>query len=359
MTNFDDLKLAVEAMSGGKNTVILDDLGMPSIVVPFPKLKYSDVIAGGSQDVLPAFIVDGAEIDVIYQSKYQNIVINNRAYSLPMKDPGVYVTFDAALNACRSKGAGWHLQTNALWAAIALWCKKNGTMPRGNNNYGADYSQPHEKGVPTAKETSGSFRPLRTATGSGPASWYHNYDLSGIADLNGNIWEWCSGMRLQNGEIQIIPNGNAMKIDSNMGATSTEWKAILQDGSLVDPGTPGTLKFDYTATPAAGTGNIELSDTILNPQPDDVAYGYKTFETLTAHTGITVPQILKGLGLFPVDSDHGGDGFYFRNNGERLPFRGGIWFSASNAGVFNLSLSNPRSYSNSAHGFRSAFYGNL
>ena len=34
--------------------------------------------------------------------------------------------------------------TNAEWAAIALWCWANGTMPTGNNNWGreiSDYSQ--------------------------------------------------------------------------------------------------------------------------------------------------------------------------------------------------------------------------
>lgn len=359
MTNFDDLKLAVEAISGGKNTVIMDDLGMPSIVVPFPKLKYADVITGGMQDTLPAFIVDGVEVDVIYQSKYQNIVVNNRAYSLPMKDPGCFINFDTALTVCRNKGAGWHLQTNALWAAIALWCKKNNTMPRGNNNYGSDHSAPHEKGIVTNKETSGSFMTLRTATGSGPASWYHNYDLSGIADLNGNVWEWCSGLRLNNGEVQIIPYANAMKLDSNMGAASTEWKAIMPDGSLVDPGTAGTLKFDYTAEPTSNSGDIELNNAIANAQSDETAYGFKTFEKLTVHAGVNVPQILKGLGLFPVDNTHGGDGFYFRNNGERLPVRGGNWIDGSNAGVFHLGFNYKRSVSSNHVGFRSAFYGNL
>ena len=33
MSNFDDLKLAVEALTGGKNTVLLDDVGLPSIMV--------------------------------------------------------------------------------------------------------------------------------------------------------------------------------------------------------------------------------------------------------------------------------------------------------------------------------------
>ena len=39
MANFDDMKLAVEALSGGKNTVLFDDMGMPSIVFTFAKQK--------------------------------------------------------------------------------------------------------------------------------------------------------------------------------------------------------------------------------------------------------------------------------------------------------------------------------
>ena len=31
MPNFDDFKLAIEAMSGGKNTVLFDDMEMPSV----------------------------------------------------------------------------------------------------------------------------------------------------------------------------------------------------------------------------------------------------------------------------------------------------------------------------------------
>ena len=64
MPNFDDFKLAIEAMSGGKNTVLFDDRGMPSVMVPFPKMKMSDLIEGGSQNIHPAFMVDNVEKDV-------------------------------------------------------------------------------------------------------------------------------------------------------------------------------------------------------------------------------------------------------------------------------------------------------
>jgi len=332
MTNFDDLKLAVEALSGGKNTVRLDDLGMPSVVVPFPRLNYADVLTGGAQIPLPAFVVDGQTKDVIHVSKYHNIIVNDRAYSLPFRDPGHSMNFDRALTVSRNKGAGWHLMTNALWAAIALWCRHNKTLPRGNNNYGQDIDAAHEKSVPSAARDT-SNRITRTATGSGPAAWNHNWSEDGIADLNGNVWDWVAGMRLNDGEINIIVDGNAMKHNCNMSATSTEWRAIMPDGTLVNPGTAGTLKYTQTSV------------------------GFATVTTTPAATGGAA--LLHALGLLPptgaTAAELGNDHFWATLTGERLPIRGGGWNGAANAGVFALNLGYARSSVNTSIGFRAAF----
>lgn len=345
MPNFDDLKLSIEALSGGKNTVLFDDLGMPSVMVPFPKLKMSDLIAGGSENIHPAFSVDGVEKSVIYVSKYQNIVLNERGYSLPMRDPRASLNFDQAVTYCRNKGKGWSLTPYSLWSAIALWCRKNGTMPRGNNNYGADHAYGHEKGVPTYYE---SGKIARCATGSGPNTWNHNWMPDGIADLNGNVWEWCAGMRLMNGEIQIIPYANCMAADASMGASSTLWKAIAADGTLVEPGSAGTLKYNYVS------GHIQLTSGDITPE--DTWRG-DTYQNMTLDSALTVPEIAKALLIYPDEpgGDYGGDGHYMNNSGERLPICGGGCNGTSSAGVFNVYLNYPRSYSSTGIGFRSAY----
>jgi hypothetical protein len=350
MANFDDAKLCVEALTGGKNTIILDDREMPSIMVRWEKQKNNAILTGGSDVVHPGSIVNGVE-KTMYVSKYQNIVMNDRAYSLPFQDPRVNVNFDQAVSFCRNKkttGGAWGLMPFSLWAQIALWCKKNGTMPRGNNNYGADHGYPHEKGVPTAYESataqSHAGEPLRCATGSGPATWNHNWLPDGIADLNGNVWEWCAGLRLNAGEIQIIPNANCMDSDIPLTAASTYWKAIAADGSLVDPGTAGTLKYDSTfkivQTLTAETGTPSGS-----------------FTSLGKADGLTIPEIAKALILYPADpsGDYGGDYHWWNVEGERLPICGGSWDAAAGAGVFGVHLDAPRSGSGGGVGFRSAF----
>ena len=155
MRNFDDLKLAVEALSGGRNTVLFDDdLGtggesFPSIMVRVPQFTSLSVLEGAPDAPHSMFVVDDLPYPEVYFSKYQNIVMHDRAYSLPFKDPRAYITFDQAQQVSEAKGRGWHLATNAEYAGIALWCLKNGFMPRGNNNYGGDYSAAHERGVVT------------------------------------------------------------------------------------------------------------------------------------------------------------------------------------------------------------------
>ncbi len=77
---YDDLKLMVETMSGGKNTVILDDLGQPSMMVKIPKMTYAEMGLGASDAVFSAFIVGEKILDALYISKFQNIIRTINSY---------------------------------------------------------------------------------------------------------------------------------------------------------------------------------------------------------------------------------------------------------------------------------------
>jgi hypothetical protein len=330
MTNSDDFRLAVEALSGGKNTVILDDIGMPSVMVALPRLNYVDVGLGTSTNPLPAFadvaVPATVRHSVAYMSKYLNIIANDRAYSLPFRDPGHSMNFDRAVQVCRNKGAGWHLNTNALWAAVALWSRRNGTMPRGNNQNGRAHNAIHERGV-SPGALSG-----RTLTGSGPPSWNHDWSDYGISDLNGNVWEWVGGMRLNGGEIQII--ANPTRADINLAANSPQWQAIMPDGTLVAPGTAGTIRY--------ATVNTGFQAVTTNP----VATG----------AGAT---LLQALGLIPepgqTAESYGNNTLWATLTGEMIPLRGGGWAYAAVAGVFSLLLAHSRAAAITYLGFRSAF----
>ena len=350
MTNYDDLKFAVEALTGRKNTVLLDDVGMPSIMVVIPKFNSQDVLANAAQSrPHPAFIVGGVEQPYMYIGKYLSIVRNERAYSLPFETPINRINFDNSLLACRAKGAGWGLPPDALYDAIALWCKKNGTQPHGNNASGKDVSYPHEHGVLTSETDA----PMRTLTGSGPATWNHDFTSAGIADLNGNVREWAGGMRWVGRQLNIIQNADSILYDCDHGADSEAWKAIMPDGSLVAPGTAGALTFDWLSD-ETGTRYITMATTCNTSSSS----GAK-LQDIKVVAGLTPPQLAYELALIPADADgYGEDYVYYPVSAsaeyEYLSTRGGYWGHGEDAGVFYRSFYT-RTTQHISLGFRAAF----
>ena len=349
MNNYNLTKMATQMFFPG-NVAQLDDAGLPSIMVFIPAFKNSDVLTGGDDSTHPAFIVNGKEIPGFYYSKYQNVVHNGAAYSLPAEDPQTSVNFDTALAVCEAKGPGWHLSTAAEWAAIALWCKKNGFLPHGNNYYGKDQRESNFKAVPTANDASGNIS--RVATGTGPTTWSHDGTLSGIWDMNGNAWEWQAGLRLVWGELQILANNDAADPDNPKNTTSTCWKAInAADGSLVEPESKTT---DTTAKTAGNTVKLDYinnawvySTSITSSESADrVCSLYKA--TCDGTVSDAAKVLLRSLALLP-DSDvitdvYEGDTIRWNNGtAERVAFRGGGRAEGNGAGVFSLFGSSARS----------------
>lgn len=352
MANFDLSALALKGVCPN-NEILMDNAGMPSIMVKIPKMTYAQAGLGSSNAIMPAFIVNGQEIDEIYIGKYQACVQNGRAYSLPGVDPRANVTLDAAIDYCAAKGDGWHLMTNAEWGALLRWCAVRGITPIGNNDFGKHSSESVYTGIPTTFESDGRTRHI--ATGTGPLTYYHDGTPSGIADSCGNVWEWDGGLRIVKGEVQILANNNAADSSISQAATGASWKAIkASDGTLIDPDgfgtTTGSVKMDWVSS------KLQYAITITDANRGNHDCDFKDINC-SADISDAAKLLLKSLGLLPNTSSDftGPQRCYFNNSeDERCVCRGGS-YSYSAGGFPSFNGGGPRSSSGAGVGFRLAY----
>ena len=345
----DPLRKVVERESGGLQTVLYTANNQPSIFNIVPKFDMS-VIDSTMSGTHPAFIVDGVEKDVIYIGTYQGVVINNELLSLPDQNPTGLLTqaqFQAYAKNC---GANFHIMTNAERAAIALRSAIEGTLPLGNNNYGASTEDATQKGerldggiagvAPTNLFDRLTAKAGICYTGSGPIRWRHNNAYNGISDLSGNGNEIISGLRLYNGEIQIIENNNAANQANDSSGTSTAWKAIdATNGNLVTPNGLGTTA-NTVKIVNSGIANYSLT----------IPPGLSTlFHTLVNSISAAISDAalarLKRLALFPIWNNAamtGSDYIKANTTGINGAHFGGSQYSGGNdSGMFNLALNDP------------------
>lgn len=347
------------------NRAVADSKEIPGVYVPILAATLGALIGSGGENVHPAFTVSGERKDVLYIGKYQGRESAGRVYSLPGEDPYTGVGLDAFEESCRLKGPGHHCVTAAEWAFLALWSRKSGTMPRGNNQWGEDVGESGIAAVPTSYETGESHKgePARTATGTGPVAWSHDGTLSGVWDLNGNVWEWTVGVRLVRGELQVIPYNNAADRNVHTGDKSFLWRAVNAsaagyDTLFIEPDgegtTAGSVKLNWTGdhwvwdTAVVGTEDTERS---------------AAFGTTELGGGLSefCKTYLRAMALAPEEGagadSYGGDVFRANNGaGEVCAARGGCWKDGTAAGVFSLDLSRPRMAAAEYIGVRPAFY---
>ena len=331
----DALRASVELATSGKNTVLYDDYGNPSVMVIIPKFKKENIDPALGTGVHEAFIVHGREVPEIFYPKYANIIADGGcACSLPGVDPKVEINFDDARSACVKKGKGWHMTSNAEWSAVALWSAKNGTVPRGNNNYGSDIDAPHETGV-DAGITYDQGRIARVKTGSGPVTWSHDHTAAGIYDMNGNTWDWISGFKIINGKIYVVgEDGVPMNNFDVMDSENTTGAGWIDTDSVYSV-SGNTITVGKTQTSKGSNGNY--------------------FDTVAGASGFTVPNWMKSLCLVPHKPCGTKDWYHVNTEGERIPLRGEYWGTQAFAGLFNLNLNNPRSIVSWNVGFRAAY----
>lgn len=350
MPDFDVAGLALQ-MVCPTNKLIADKRGLPGAYVQVASKKLSELLKDGDSTVHPAFMVGGVERTSLFIGKYQGVLNGNCIYSLPGVTPTGSITLDNYEAYCRSKGRGHHCMTAAEWAFLALWCRKNNHMPNGNNYYGRDVSETEYLAIPASNNL--------VTTGTGPLSWRHNGQFDGICDLNGNIWEWVSGIRIVYGELQVIPYNNAADPDVDIGAASAQWKAINAAASswndlFIDPDgsgtTSGSVKLDWV------TDHWQWASSITSRSSGSRFAIFGT--TTSAGLSAAAKLYLQAMALLPEDGadTYYGDCLYCINGAaERYALRGGSCSYGSKSGMFTLGMDNLRSILNAAVGGRPAY----
>lgn len=315
-------------------------------------------IAGGAT-IHPAFKIGNSEKTSLLFGKFQGVIHNNRLYSLPGENPASNKNHDNFVTYCQNKGPGHHEITAAEWAYLALLAKRNGTQPKGNNDYGKDSTETDYVAIP---KTRSSGKINHVATGTGPMTWSDDGTMAGIWDLNGNVSEWCIGIRLVKGELQVIPWNDAADPDVPKTAASTAWKAINAqttdyDDLFIEPDGNGTtadsVKLDYVSGHWAW-----IRGTIIS-QSDSSRNAAFAATTIDASISEFAALYLRAMALAPEpgDTGYGGD-YIYANNGaeERCALRGGLCYNGAINGVFYLSFISDRSHAHAIIGGRPAFY---
>jgi hypothetical protein len=368
----------VEAASGGKVTILYDDKDNPSYMRRFSPMTNKDLyrqyfasdaawnaspFKAIENEPHPAFMKGGTKIRELLIGQYLACELNGRACSLPGVDPRADLNYDQAVTLCKSKGAGWSLNTMYTWGFLQALCLRNKYQPRGNTNWGRSLEVPWEtaprndNGLPGVKEGANP----QNRTGTGPVSWNHDGTESGIVDLIGNAWEWQALMKLMDGKILLAP-------DNNIDLAESVWP---DTGARYDS-TGGTADGNGLGSSSNNLGAPVVSDAITkyNGAPGTNTYygqsclwGEAGFRSLTKKSDYSVPVALVQAGLAPVTLIGGAyeegaalKGFIgTRNYGERLPLVGCDFGTDSSSGLGALYLPNPRSSKSRSHGLRPVF----
>ncbi len=259
--------------------------------------------------------------------------------------------YAGAITAAKTRGSRFFCSTRFIQGALALlanahasastntthcaWYMPGANFPKGNNNNALGDSND----AAIAYVSDGYSNAGKTGSANLPARTAHNGQLSGVMDLNGNMWEIQLGLTSDgssffllkpDADVSTITSGNTLATDA-WGATGL---AALYDNI-------GATYEALQATSSVKT--FGAAGQVLSSATSGTAWA-------AAGAGIPLSTGTGGSNQF------GNDGLWDYRPNELCVVSGGDWSSGSNSGVWALPLFNVRGSNAAAVGFRAASY---
>jgi hypothetical protein len=259
--------------------------------------------------------------------------------------------YAGAITAAKTRGSRFFCNTRFIHAALALlanahasaststtfcaWYMPAANFPKGNNNNALGDSNDAtiayvSDGYPNCGKTGSANFPARTA---------HNGQLSGVMDLNGNIFEVNLG---------ITSNGT----NYYLLKTSTDVATITSGTTLATDAWGATGLAALYDSIGATYESLAATDSVKYFGSASQVLSHATSGTAWAAAGAGIP-LATGTG---GSNQFGSDYLYDARPNELCVISGGNWNYGSSAGVWALTLAGARGDSYSYIGFRAASY---
>lgn len=258
-----------------------------------------------------------------------------------------------AIAAAKTRGANFFCNSRFIFAGLAMLAYAHAQASSGTTYcawYNATYNTP--KGCNNnalGDDRDGSILYLSdgysNAAKTGSANLFsrttHNGQNSGVADLNGCMWEITPGLTTDAGGAgyYVLKTSAQMKSVTGGNAGATDLWGATGIAALYD-----SLGATYEAAAASSTAKLYGAATqVLSAATSGNAWAW-------AGAGGPLTAGVGGTNAF------GSDGFWDYRPADMCPVSGGYWAGSSYAGVWALGLSTGRGASYDSVGFRAALY---
>lgn len=258
-----------------------------------------------------------------------------------------------AIAAAKTRGANFFCNSRFIFAALAMlayahgqastnttycaWYHATNNFPKGcNNNALRDTNDTEVLYVSDGYSNCG-----KTGSANLFARTTHNGQNSGVADLNGNMWEITPGLTSNGTNFYVLKTTASMKDVTGGNTLATDLWGATGIAALYDD--LGTTYGAAWETGANRTTYYGSASQVFSEATSGNAWNWAGLGgMLAAGDG--------GTNAF------GSDGFWDYKPNEMCPISGGNWYGGSAAGVWAFRLNAVRSDSSGDVGFRAALY---